>query len=119
MSNRYLWFNIGQKGMHNVTWHCAIIKDDFDPSTILFEDCEWDENGNPTTVWVHKDEMDCKMHHSVEMSFEDLDKVAEWVKESYEIEEDVYVGDNNWLHIHDLFDMDRTNEYGVGLAVWD
>lgn len=47
MNNKWIWFNIGQKGMHYVTWQCAVIKDNFDPNTIKFEDCIWDKDNNP------------------------------------------------------------------------
>ena len=77
---KYIWFSIGQKGMHGVTWQCAIIRDDFNPDTILFEDCDWDENDEPLEKWVAKDELSYSLHESVAMSFEDLNKVATWIK---------------------------------------
>ena len=114
--NKWIWFNIGQKGSHFVTWQCAVIKDDFDPNTIRFEDIVEDENG---IRWVRKEELSCPLHRSVVMSFKDLDKVAEWVKTTYESGEEQYVGNNNWTHIYDVFDMDIVNEYGVGKSLWD
>lgn len=117
MSNNIIWFNIGQKGCHYVTWHCAIIEDNFDPNTILFEDCVWDEEGNPKTIWVPKDKMNCKMHKSVEKSFDDLEKVAKWIKLNYETGEDVYVGNKNWTHIYEVFDLDDKNEWGLGKPI--
>ena len=116
---KYVWFNIGQKGLHGVTWQCAVIRDDFDPSTIRFEDCEWDENNEPIEKWVTKDELSYKLHDSVAMSFEDLNRVATWVKNNYETGEDQYVGNNNWTHIYNVFDMDNVNEYGVAEGLWD
>ena len=128
--NCYIWFNIGQKEIslyssrvksrtHGVTWQSAVINLDFDVSSIRFDTCEWDENDNPIEKWVPIEELDYKFHHSVEKSFTDLNKVAEWVKESYEIGEDIYVGDNNWLHIYNIYDMDNVNEYGVALGLLD
>lgn len=61
--------------------------------------------------------MNCKIHKSVEKQFEDLDKVAEWIKINYETKEDVYVGNNNWTHIYEIFDLDNKNEYGIGKAM--
>lgn len=119
MNNKYAWFNIGQKGTHWVTWECATINLDFDPSSIRFETEVYDENDNPVEKWVRKENLNHKLHRSVEKSFEDLDKVAEWVKDSYETGEDIYVGDNNWLHIYEVFDMDNLNEYGLGKPLWD
>ena len=117
--NRWIWFNIGQKGDHYVTWHCGVINENFDPKTIRIEDCIWDKNNNPQFRWVKKEEMNCKFHRSVEHSFDDLEKVSKWVKQSYESGEDVYVGGRNWLHIYDVFDMSKKNEYGVGEVVTD
>lgn len=119
MSNKWIWFNIGQKGMHYVTWQCAVIKDNFDPNTIKFEDCIWDKDNNPKIIWVTKEKMNCKIHKSVEKQFEDLDKVAEWIKDTYKSEEDQYVGNNNWTHIYNIFDMNDINEYGIAKALWD
>ena len=116
---KYVWFNIGQKGMHDVTWQCAVIRDDFDPNTILFEDWDWDEDNNPIEKWVRKEDLSYSLHRSVAMSFEDLSQVAEWIKESYECGEDIYVGNGNWTHIYDIFDMNNVNEYGVAKALWD
>lgn len=117
--NTYAWFNIGQKGTHGVCWECAVINLDFDTSSIRFETCDWDENNNPTNKWVVKEKLNHKLHHSVEKSFEDLDKVAEWVKDSYEMGEDIYIGDDNWIHIYNIFDMDNVNEFGVAKGLWD
>ena len=117
---KYIWFNIGQKGLHMVTWQTAVIRDDFDISTIRFVDCDYDENNNPIEKWVSLDEMSYSFHESVAMSFADLNKVAEWVKTSYENGgEDIYVGNNNWVHIYNVFDMDDVNEYGMAKALWD
>lgn len=113
MSNNIIWFNIGQKGDHFVTWQCAMIEDNFDPNTIRFEDWVWNENNEPIQKWVKKEDLNVKLHRSVEKAFEDLDKVAKWIKINYETGEDVYVGGRNWTHIYEVFDMDNKNEYGV------
>lgn len=117
MTNNIIWFNIGQKGDHYVTWQCAIIEDNFDPKTIKFEDWVLDKDGNPQQVWVPKEEISCPLHKSVEKSFENLDKVVEWIKQNYETGESVYAGYGNWTHIYDVFDPDTTNEFGVALPV--
>ena len=117
--NKWIWFNIGQKGMHYVTWQCAIIKDNFNPETIRFQDYEWNEKNKPIEKWVPKEKLNVKLHPSVEMSFKDLNKVAKWIKDTYESGEDQYVGNNNWTHIYNVFDMNDVNEYGIAKALWD
>lgn len=117
MTNNVIWFNIGQKGDHYVTWQCAIIEDNFDPNTILFEDYKWGEDGAVEEIWVPKDKLSYKLHKSVEKAFENLEKVAEWIKINYETGEEVYVGHGNWTHIYEVFDLDDTNEYGVAKAI--
>ena len=119
MSNKWVWFNIGQKGLSGVTWQSAVIKDNFDPSTIKFEDWEWDNNGEPTEKWVSKEELSYSFHKSVAMCFKDLNKVAEWIKTTYETGQEQYVGYNNWTYIYNVFDMDNVNEYGVAKGLWD
>ena len=119
MSNKIIWFNIGQKGSNYVTWQCAIINENCDPESIKFEDWEEDNEGNIHSKWVSKDKLKVPFHKSVENSFSDLNKVAEWVKQNYKTGEDVYVGNGNWTHIYEVFDLDNTNEYGVALpAEW-
>ena len=116
--NTYVWFNIGQRGLHGVTWECAVINLDFDPSSIRFQDYEWNESNEPIEKWVSKEDLKGSLHKSVAMSFQDLSQVAEWVKESYQLGEDVYVGNDNWTHIYNVFDMDNVNEYGIGIPLW-
>lgn len=119
MSNKWIWFNIGQKGNHGVTWQCGVIKDNFDPETIKLDTCKWDENNEPHTIWVKKEEVNHKIPSSVAISFENLEKVAEWIKQNYETGEPVYVGHNNWTHIYDVYNLDNVNEYGVAIGEWE
>ena len=116
---KIIWFNIGQHGLNGVTWTCGIINESFDPQSIKIEDCEFDENNVPCKIWVKKEDLSYPLHRTVEKSFENLEKVAEWVKTSYECEEDIYVGNNNYLHIYNVFDMDNKNEWGYGKPLWD
>ena len=117
MSNNIIWFNIGQKGDSFVTWQCAIIEDNFDPSTILFEDYVEDAEGYPKSIWVKKEDLPYKLDKSLEKSFEDLNKVAEWIKINYKTGESVHTEGKNWTHIYGVFDMDNKNEYGLGQPV--
>lgn len=114
MTNKIIWFNIGQKGDHFVTWQSGMIEDTFDPKTIKFEDYYIDENGNEITKWVSKDKLSYTLHHSLKSSFDDLEQVSKWIKHNYETGEEVYVGNGNWTHIYEVFDMDNKNKWGVG-----
>ena len=119
-SNEWVWFNIGQKGDYFVTWQDVIINGDFDVASIRFESCEWDENGNPSTIWVKKDDdRMIPLHSSLSSCFDDLEKVRRLVIKSYFEERDVHVEGRNSLHIRDVFDMDDVSEYGVGRALWE
>lgn len=117
--NHWIWFNVGQKGDFYVQWQCAVINRNFDARTILFESCEWDENGeNPKTVWVTADEFRM-MPKSVAPSFIDLEKVARAVRDDFYYGEEQYLGHNNWTYIYALFDMGNLNEYGLGENLWE
>lgn len=119
MANKWIWFNIGQKGLSNVRWQCAVIKNNFDPNTIKFEDGRYDEeNDTIKEIWVEKSKLSYDLDETLSESFSDLKKVAEWVKTSYELEKDIYVGHNNYLHIYNVFDLDDKNEYGIAKGEW-
>lgn len=118
-SNEWVWFNIGQSGDYHVQWQCATINGNFESDSIRVESCEWDENDNPIEIWVKLDDPRVIMPRTVDGCFDDLDRVAELVEKSYWAERDVHVEGRNSLHIHDIFDMDDVNEYGVGKALWD
>ena len=65
-----------------------------------------------------KENLSYKLHKSVEKSFKNLNKVAKWVKQSYETKEDVYCGNNNWTHIYNVFDLNSKNQYGIAISEW-
>ena len=114
--NLIYWFNIGQKGLSNVMWQCAIINGNFDVDSIKVEDWRFDENNNPQPIWVSASEFE--FHPRVAKAFEDLDRVARLVKESIEWKADVFVEGKNWLHIYGVFDLNDRNEYGVPKQLW-
>ena len=107
--NHWIWFNIGQKGLHNVQWQCAVINRNFDPRTIRLES---DDD------WATADEFKT-MPKSVAPSFSDLEKVARGVRNDFYCGESQYMGHKNWTYIYALFDMGDLNEYGLGRNLWE
>ena len=116
-NGKWLWFNIGQKEDYYVTWQCCVINENFNPKSIKFQDYKWDNEGNYSSKWVKKEDLSYPLHKSVKSAFNDLEKVAEWVKTVYETGNDLYVGTSNWVHIYEIFDMDNLNEWGLGEIV--
>ena len=110
MSNKWIWFSLGD----NNGWYCGVINANLDPKTLKFE--EGRDNyvpanrltSGPTWYW-----------NNLRKQCYRTNDIIRAIKESYQLEEDVYINNKDKVHLYNIFDLDIVNEYGIAKGLWE
>ena len=110
MSNKWIWFSLGD----NNGWYCGVINANLDPKTLKFE--EGRDNyvpanrltSGPTWYW-----------NNLRKQCYRTNDIIRAIKESYQLEEDVYINNKDKVHLYNIFDLDIVNEYCIAKGLWE